>query len=64
MKPAGARAAQAGRRSIRASRRPRAARLATSPVAAMLLDLLVEELEPSHLVVSTYGIREGLLYSS
>lgn len=38
-------------------------RLASSPVAAMLLELLVEELEPSHLVVSTYGIREGLLYS-
>ena len=39
------------------------ARLAATPVAAMLLDLLVEELEPSRLVVSTYGIREGLLYS-
>lgn len=38
-------------------------RLASSPVAAMLLELLVEELEPSRLVVSTYGIREGLLYS-
>ncbi|HEX6661841.1 MAG TPA: Ppx/GppA family phosphatase [Sphingomicrobium sp.] len=38
-------------------------RLATSPQAAMLLELLVEELEPSHLVVSTYGIREGILYS-
>jgi exopolyphosphatase/guanosine-5'-triphosphate,3'-diphosphate pyrophosphatase len=40
------------------------ARLASSPVAAMLLQLLVEELEPSQLVVSTYGIREGLLFSS
>jgi exopolyphosphatase/guanosine-5'-triphosphate,3'-diphosphate pyrophosphatase len=38
-------------------------RLATTPVAAMILELLVEELEPSQLVVSTYGIREGLLYS-
>jgi exopolyphosphatase/guanosine-5'-triphosphate,3'-diphosphate pyrophosphatase len=38
-------------------------RLATSPVAAMLLDLLVDELEPSQIIVSTYGIREGLLYS-
>lgn len=38
-------------------------RLASSPVAAMLLELLAEELEPSQLVVSTYGIREGLLYS-
>jgi exopolyphosphatase/guanosine-5'-triphosphate,3'-diphosphate pyrophosphatase len=39
------------------------ARLASSPAAAMLLSLLVEELEPSGLVVSTFGIREGLLYS-
>lgn len=38
-------------------------RLATSPVAAMMLELLVEELEPSRLVVSTYGIREGLIFS-
>jgi exopolyphosphatase/guanosine-5'-triphosphate,3'-diphosphate pyrophosphatase len=38
-------------------------RLATSPVAAMLLELLVDELEPSQLAVSIYGIREGLLYS-
>jgi exopolyphosphatase/guanosine-5'-triphosphate,3'-diphosphate pyrophosphatase len=38
-------------------------RMATSPVAAMLLELLVEELEPSQLVVSANGIREGLLYS-
>jgi exopolyphosphatase/guanosine-5'-triphosphate,3'-diphosphate pyrophosphatase len=38
-------------------------RMATSPVAAMMLELLVDELEPSQLVVSTYGIREGLLYS-
>ena len=37
--------------------------MATSPVASMLLELLVDELEPSQLVVSTYGIREGLLYS-
>ena len=38
-------------------------RLASSPVAAMLLEMLVDELEPSQLVVSTYGIREGLLHS-
>jgi len=38
-------------------------RLASSPVSSMLLELLVEELEPSQLVVSVYGIREGLLYS-
>jgi exopolyphosphatase/guanosine-5'-triphosphate,3'-diphosphate pyrophosphatase len=29
----------------------------------MLLELLVEELEPAQLVVSVYGIREGLLFS-
>lgn len=39
------------------------ARLASSPAAAMLLALLVEELRPSRLVVSAFGIREGLLYS-
>ncbi len=39
-------------------------RLATSPMAAMMLELLVDELEPSQLIVSTYGIREGLLFSS
>jgi exopolyphosphatase/guanosine-5'-triphosphate,3'-diphosphate pyrophosphatase len=39
-------------------------RLATSPAAAMLLESIVDELEPSELVVSTYGIREGLLYSA
>jgi exopolyphosphatase/guanosine-5'-triphosphate,3'-diphosphate pyrophosphatase len=38
-------------------------RLATSPVAAMMLEILVEEIEPSQLIVSTYGIREGILYS-
>ena len=39
------------------------ARLASAPVAAMMLDLLVRELEPDEIVVSTFGIREGLLYS-
>lgn len=39
------------------------ARLATAPVAAMLLEALVDELEPAELMVSTFGIREGLLYS-
>jgi exopolyphosphatase/guanosine-5'-triphosphate,3'-diphosphate pyrophosphatase len=39
------------------------ARLATSPQAATILHILAEELEPSELVVSTFGIREGLLYS-
>jgi exopolyphosphatase/guanosine-5'-triphosphate,3'-diphosphate pyrophosphatase len=39
------------------------ARMATAPVASMLLELLVEELEPAQLMVSAYGIREGLLFS-
>ena len=39
------------------------ARLASSPAAAMLLAALVEELRPARLMVSTFGIREGLLYS-
>jgi exopolyphosphatase/guanosine-5'-triphosphate,3'-diphosphate pyrophosphatase len=29
----------------------------------MILEALVDELEPSKLIVSTYGIREGILYS-
>ena len=49
---------------VRLARSIAPARLVSTPVAAMLLDLLVEELEPSQLVVSTYGIREGLLYSN
>ena len=40
------------------------ARQATAPVAAMLLELMVETLEPSKLIVSAFGIREGLLFSS
>ncbi len=40
------------------------ARLASSPAAAMLLAALVEELDPERLMVSTFGIREGLLYSA
>lgn len=40
------------------------ARLASSPVAAMLLSTVVDELKPDRLITSTYGIREGLLYST
>lgn len=40
------------------------ARQATAPVAAMLLDLIVETLQPSQLVVSAFGIREGLLFAA
>jgi exopolyphosphatase/guanosine-5'-triphosphate,3'-diphosphate pyrophosphatase len=39
------------------------ARLASSPAAAMLLAILVEELRPAKIVVSAFGIREGLLYA-
>ena len=39
------------------------ARLASAPVAAMLLEHVVAALEPSELVVSAFGLREGLLYS-
>jgi len=39
------------------------ARLASAPVASMLLQQIVEELQPSELVVSAFGLREGLLYS-
>lgn len=39
------------------------ARLASAPVAAMLLSIIVDELEPSELIVSAFGLREGLLYS-
>ncbi len=40
------------------------ARLKSSPVAAMILSAIVDELQPSRIVVSTYGIREGFLYSA
>ena len=39
------------------------ARLASAPVAAMLLEQLVEAVEPSELLVSAFGLREGMLYS-
>jgi exopolyphosphatase/guanosine-5'-triphosphate,3'-diphosphate pyrophosphatase len=38
------------------------ARFPTLPNATMLLEALVGVLAPSHLVVSSFGIREGLLY--
>ena len=40
------------------------ARHATAHVAAMLLEMLTEEMGPKCLIVSAAGIREGLLYSS
>jgi exopolyphosphatase/guanosine-5'-triphosphate,3'-diphosphate pyrophosphatase len=39
------------------------ARLASAPVAAMLLEQIVKAVEPSELIVSAFGLREGLLYS-
>jgi exopolyphosphatase/guanosine-5'-triphosphate,3'-diphosphate pyrophosphatase len=38
-------------------------RLASLPVGAMLVKLLAEELEPEAIMVSAFGIREGLLFS-
>ncbi|MDT9597716.1 Ppx/GppA family phosphatase [Sphingosinicella rhizophila] len=40
-----------------------ATRIPTLPVARQILDALVRELRPSELIVSSFGIREGLLYS-
>jgi exopolyphosphatase/guanosine-5'-triphosphate,3'-diphosphate pyrophosphatase len=40
----------------------RTGELATSPQAAMLLAQIAREIEPSELIVSSFGIREGLLY--
>lgn len=37
-------------------------RLPTLPNAALLLKTVVDELKPSELIVSSFGIREGLLY--
>ncbi len=37
-------------------------RIASLPIACRLLDVLVDALSPESLVVSSFGIREGLLY--
>ncbi|MFL6844733.1 MAG: Ppx/GppA family phosphatase [Allosphingosinicella sp.] len=39
-----------------------ASRIPTLPNAKLILSALVDELEPSELIVSSFGIREGLLY--
>ncbi|HEY0084458.1 MAG TPA: Ppx/GppA family phosphatase [Allosphingosinicella sp.] len=39
-----------------------ATRIPTLPAAKLILNVLAEELQPSRLVVSSFGIREGLLY--
>jgi exopolyphosphatase/guanosine-5'-triphosphate,3'-diphosphate pyrophosphatase len=40
-----------------------ASRIPTLPAAKLILTALVEALEPSELIVSSFGIREGLLYA-
>jgi exopolyphosphatase/guanosine-5'-triphosphate,3'-diphosphate pyrophosphatase len=40
-----------------------ASRIPTLPAAKLVLSALVEVLEPSQLIVSTFGIREGFLFS-
>jgi exopolyphosphatase/guanosine-5'-triphosphate,3'-diphosphate pyrophosphatase len=40
-----------------------ATRIPTLPAAKLVLSALVEEVEPSELVVSSFGIREGFLFS-
>ena len=39
-----------------------ASRIPTLPAAKMILSALVDVLQPSELIVSSFGIREGLLY--
>ncbi|HYE27221.1 MAG TPA: Ppx/GppA family phosphatase [Allosphingosinicella sp.] len=39
-----------------------ASRIPTLPAAKLILSALVDALEPSELIVSSFGIREGLLY--
>jgi exopolyphosphatase/guanosine-5'-triphosphate,3'-diphosphate pyrophosphatase len=39
-----------------------ATRIPTLPAAKLILNIIAEELQPSRLVVSSFGIREGLLY--
>lgn len=40
-----------------------AARLASAPAAAAMLQTIVDELRPAELAISSFGIREGALYS-
>jgi exopolyphosphatase/guanosine-5'-triphosphate,3'-diphosphate pyrophosphatase len=51
-----------GKDALRAIPSVSASRIPTLPVANQLLEALVEALRPSALVVSSFGIREGLLY--
>jgi exopolyphosphatase/guanosine-5'-triphosphate,3'-diphosphate pyrophosphatase len=39
-----------------------ASRIPTLPAAKLVLEAVAEELQPSELIVSSFGIREGLLY--
>ena len=40
-----------------------AARMSLAPMAARVLEPLLEILDPDHVAVSSYGLREGLLYA-
>jgi exopolyphosphatase/guanosine-5'-triphosphate,3'-diphosphate pyrophosphatase len=51
-----------GREELRNVPSISAGRIPTLPIAAQLLDALVDALAPGALVVSSFGIREGLLY--
>ncbi len=39
-------------------------RAETLPYSALLLDILIDQLDPSEIVISTTGLREGLLYDA
>lgn len=52
----------ADRTALRAIPALSSSRIPTLPVAAALLDALTRTLKPSALVVSAYGLREGLLF--
>ena len=48
--------------SLKASTGLSAARIASLPAAAKLIEAMVEVLRPARVVVSAFGLREGLLY--
>lgn len=41
-----------------------AERLALVPMAARVMDALIENLQPKEIVISSYGLREGMLYEA
>jgi exopolyphosphatase/guanosine-5'-triphosphate,3'-diphosphate pyrophosphatase len=52
-----------GKEALRGIPSVSSGRIPTLPVASQLLEALVEALRPSALIVSSFGIREGLLYN-